>query len=365
MRATCFAVLAATLTLSSAALAGGSSTSNVACGWTDAGAGWNAPKGALVSSRGDGPTRAVMDAIGETYTHVMLSLGTGQDLLSWVTHAAIYTPGTNDICEACDNPANEDDLQYGPPGGSQVQMGAIYTYLYEDGSNQLLRFQLADAGASPNAGRDIANYTWWEMGYSWDTSLQNSSQHVVHLNWPNGQHVNYNLYAFRDLAGAELGQTPSTGGTTCSGFLSYLQAYEMGPSFQISTYDYGHTTSASAVNAFKAKVEYDCNSEGGFWGDLAVDVFCFFCDNDTNVCDDAGTQLGYCMMDNQCHRGHDDWSVPSTLSANTISPDRLGGWNGHPWQDAGVPNSGTSVWAYDYGESVQWNSGGNQYSCWF
>jgi hypothetical protein len=54
-------------------------------------------------------------------------------------------------------------------------------------------------------------------------------------------------------------------------------------------------------------------------------------------------------------------------TATSISPDRLGGWSGHPWQGHidGTEGSGVSVWAADNEQTVQWSSPGNGYGCWF
>src|SRR5262249_40000528 len=55
--------------------AGGSDTSSIACGSSSSG--WSAPKGSLVSNYGAGPVKAVLQALGETRTHQILSHGPG------------------------------------------------------------------------------------------------------------------------------------------------------------------------------------------------------------------------------------------------------------------------------------------------
>lgn len=45
-----------------------------------------------------------------------------------------------------------------------------------------------------------------------------------------------------------------------------------------------------------------------------------------------------------------------SATAVSISPDRIGGWSGHP--------VGTTTWSFDVNQPVFWNSGGNVYGCW-
>ena len=82
------------------------------------------------------------------------------------------------------------------------------------------------------------------------------------------------------------------------------------------------------------------------------------------ICDDAARQVRNCMSAGRCDTDSSSvWSSVAndgTTVARSISPDRLGGWSGHPYTGAGV-----SVWAYDTSNTVQWNSGGSVYGCWF
>jgi hypothetical protein len=48
--------------------------------------------------------------------------------------------------------------------------------------------------------------------------------------------------------------------------------------------------------------------------------------------------------------------ISSPSSARSISPDRLGGWSGHP--------TSTSLWAVSPAYNVQWNAPGAVYGCW-
>ena len=128
MRRCSLLVIAAAIGASATpALAGSSDTSDVACGSTAAG--WNAPKGALVASRGKGPVTAVIDAIGEWRTHIMMSHGPGQ----YVTHSTMFSPGTNGWPTYCSTPIKANELEHGYPGTSQSNQGAIYQFLYGGG----------------------------------------------------------------------------------------------------------------------------------------------------------------------------------------------------------------------------------------
>lgn len=362
-------VLMSSLVIAAPAFAGGGSTSQGACG--SAPAGWNVPNGALAFSRGAGAITDVINAVGEYRTHVMMSHGPG----GWVSHAAMHTPGTNDVCAACDNPMRANELQDGYPGVAQVYQGGIYYYTYGDGAPEALyyqngnRFNSTTVGGAQgqNQGAYVANQVWSYMGYSWVTSKKDSNQGLYRLKWDNGNWTEYSLHGFKDLKGAQNGQAPTDNGTICSGFAAYAEARYLGSAWYISTAAYDATKTKNGLNALRNAGESQCNGANGFWTDLGAGFSCFFCDLDTDVCDDAGRQLGFCMQfgTGNCGKGGDSWYVQSGITANTISPDRVAGWSGHSWSGAGYANTGDPIWAYDNNNSVQWNQGGSVYGCWF
>ena len=107
------------------AWAGSSDTSDVDCGSVPAG--WNAPKGAVVTSASEGGViDPVINAIGENRSHSMMSHGANY----WSTHSTMFSPGTNGWPTYCSTPLKVDDLKRGKPGVSQINRGAIFTYYW-------------------------------------------------------------------------------------------------------------------------------------------------------------------------------------------------------------------------------------------
>ncbi|MBI5482443.1 MAG: hypothetical protein HY906_26545 [Deltaproteobacteria bacterium] len=121
----------------------------------------------------------------------------------------------------------------------------------------------------------------------------------------------------------------------------------------MSRKDYGTTVTCNGAKALRDAVESECNSGQGFWTSLGAGIACTFCDLDTNVCDDAGRQAAWCFSSNNCEKGGSTYSCPS-VSSVTISPDRVGSWQG----------AVGSIWAAQ-NNTLSWNQGGSQYGCWF
>jgi hypothetical protein len=351
LRAAAFVAAAIT---APAALAGSSGTSDVACGSTAAG--WNAPNGALVLSRGGGggPVAAVLDAVGEYRTHSMFSHGPGGD----VTHETMYTPGTNGWPTYCSTPVKAGELTTGFPGATRINQGAIYQFLYGGGGVQYLAYQRSRTSAGyNNNGEVVSNWLLNSMPTVAVTSKQNSGQSLLRYKGPNGYPLNYVLYQYRDLESVHYGGAGWNNGMVCSTMLAHAQ-YRAGLGV-VDAYTYNHSKLQIAGNALYSSVENECNSGLGFWGGVGSSITCF-----ENICDDAGRQVRNCMAAGRCDT--DDGRVWSNIYndsatvARSISPDRLGGWSGHPYTGTGV-----SVWAYDTSNTIQWNSGGNVYGCWF
>jgi hypothetical protein len=103
------------------------------------------------------------------------------------------------------------------------------------------------------------------------------------------------------------------------------------------------------------------SSFGGFLQTIATCSLCFDCD----LCDEAADQMVNCFASNNCGSsdGNKWHNLVASSTAVTISPDDVACWNGN---GTGAPcgGAGSSVWGWDINEPVQWNSGGNQYSCW-
>ncbi len=324
-------------------LPGQRATVSGGCGYVPAT--WNAPYGSVVLSRSNGgPIRPVIVAIGEYYTHSMLSLGT-----SGIVHAEMKTPAQSSWPTVCTRPLDANQLQYGYPGVEQINLGGAYADL--QGEEITPVYQWGDAGTTAA----VANW----ISAAPETPAQSQSDGAVWLSRKlrNGSPISYSLYQYRNIEQTnELSSNSANNGMVCSTFLSW--AHLQGASLYVSTYTYDHLRIANAANALFNTVQNACNSGVGFWGGVLRSVSCPF----YNVCENAGDQVTNCMAANACatndntiwHGVRDD----PNATATSISPDRLAGLSPH-----GV---GTSVWSYDQGyHPIAWNAPGAQYGCWY
>lgn len=346
-------LLAAFTLIPAAARAGSSPTSDVACG--SAPAGWNVPKGGLVLNRAPGPVRAVLDSMGEYRTHSMISHGPGGQ----VTHGTMHSPGTTGWPTYCSTPLRIDELRDGYPGVSRINQGAIYEFLYGGGSLEFLAYQMSrtSAGFDTN-GAAVADWIVAGMPAVTVTSLQNGGQTFQRLVGPNGALINYVLYQYRDIQNVDTGGVGWNNGMVCSTFLAHAN-YRAGFG-QVYPYTYSHAQMVTAGGALYTSVQDECSTNLGFWTGLGAAITCL----KSSICPEAGRQVRNCMAAGRCDTSSSSvWDAVANDAgtvARSISPDRLGGWSGHPYTGPGV-----SVWAYDISNTVQWNSGGSVYGCWF
>jgi hypothetical protein len=324
-------------------LPGQRATVSGGCGYVPAT--WNAPYGSVVLSRSNGgPIRPVIVAIGEYYTHSMLSLGT-----SGIVHAEMKTPAQSGWPTVCTRPLDASQLQYGYPGVEQINLGGAYADL--QGEEITPVYQWGDAGTTAA----VANW----ITAAPQTTAQSQSDGAMWFprKLRNGSAISYSLYQYRNIEQTnELSSNSANNGMVCSTFLSW--AHLQGGAGYVSAYTYDHLRIANAANALFNAVQDACNSGVGFWAGLLRSVSCPF----YNVCENAGDQVTNCMAANACatsdntiwHGVRDD----PNATATSISPDRLAGLSPH-----GV---GTSVWSYDQGyHPIAWNAPGAQYGCWY
>lgn len=353
-------VAALSTALATPAFAGGSDTTDHACGSVSAG--WNAPNGALVLNRGKGgPVTPVIGAVGEYRTHSMISHGYAGDpaggVAGWVTHETMHTPGTENWPDACSNgPLRPSELRYGYPGASQTTQGGIYNFLYGGQGQDAIHFQKSRNSSGFNGkGAEVANFMWGGMRYWWVTSKKDGGQgfyRVGGLNPDFPNPLNYSLYQYRDHWNTNVGWIGHNNGMVCSTMIAYAQYMKGWGEAPEKTY--GHDLLVSAGNALYNAVDGECDA-----GILAT-IACF-----EDVCDDAARQVRNCMAANACES--DDSAHWNNVANNagavavSVSPDKLGGWSGNHWTTEG----GSSLWAYDGQNSLAWNQGGSSYSCWF
>jgi len=324
-------------------LPGQRATVNGGCGYVPAL--WNAPYGSVVLSRSNGgPIRPVIVAIGEYYTHSMLSLGT-----SGIVHGEMKTPAQSSWPTVCTRPLDANQLQYGYPGVEQINLGGAYADL--QGEEITPVYQWGDAGKTAA----LAN---WAVGAA-QTSTQSQSDRSIWISRKlrNGAPISYSLYQYREIEQAN--QVPSNSvnnGMVCSTFLSWAHV-ESGVGY-VPAFTYDHVLIANGANALFNAVQNACSSGVGFWSALLRSVSCPF----YNVCENAGDQVTNCMAANACATNdnsiwHGVRDNPAA-TATSISPDRLAGLPPH--------NVGTTVWSYDQGyHPIAWNAPGPQYGCWY
>jgi hypothetical protein len=325
------------------ALPGQAATVSGGCGYVPAL--WNAPYGSAVLSRSNGgPIRPVIIAIGEYYTHSMLSLGT-----SGIVHAEMKTPAQSGWPTVCTRPLDADQLQYGYPGVEQINLGGAYADL--QGEEITPVYQWGD----PARAAAVAN---WIVS-SAQTGVPSQSDGSVFLarKLRNAAPISYSLYQYRDI---EQTNQPSSisanNGMVCSTFLSWVHL--QGGAGYVPAYTYEHALIANAANALFNAVQDACNSGVGFWAGMLRSVSCPF----YNVCENAGDQVTNCMAANACAANdHTIWQGVRDnpfATATSISPDRLAGLPPH--------GAGTTIWSYDQGyHPIAWNAPGPQYGCWY
>jgi hypothetical protein len=256
------------------------------------------------------------------------------------------------------------------PGLETVSQGAIYQFLYGSGPLNFIAYQ----SGLPADPTDAIGNDWLAAGMSWApfTSTQDSSQTVWEHAY-NGTPIHYGWYQYMNLQGAAQGVPGVNTGLVCSTSLALWQHDALkstsGYTGDVLPRTYAPSTIQSAASALYNSVYNECrgtqpglfSSFGAFLQTIATCALCFDCD----LCDEAADQMVNCFASNNC--GSSDSSkwqkVVQSTPAVSISPDDVGCWNGN---GTGAPCSGpgSSVWGWDINEPVQWNSGGNQYSCW-
>ena len=327
-----------------------------ACGCV--GAGWNAPEGAVVSSRsGRGPIRGVITAIGEYYTHSMISHGPGSD--QWVSHTTMRTPGVH-VSVFGDDQVATDELRYGYPGPAQVNLGGAYKNLYADG---LEAIQFTPGGES---GARVAEYLWGGLphcnevvsglcyfaAYSLQQKSYGYSTEYIYIIGRKHEGVvyrhSYGVYQYMDDALVPEGDDTSDPGWAmqCSSFVAWSLANATGQ--VMTSKSYPPAIVAPAAYQLHSSVTNECKSGAGWFGGLFVD------------CRDVADQVVNCFT--SFYSCNDDragtWkNATANRTAISISPDRILGLGGH--------GDSNSPWAASPQFDLQWNSGGQVCGCWF
>ena len=385
------------------------SAGQTTCGTTSAG--WNVPAGDPVFVSSPGPIFSVLSAVGEYRSHSMLSNGPD----GWVTHATSVTPPTNGdtspywtpFCSSCGsecwNPINPSFLYNSMPGLETVSQGAIYTFLYNGSTENYIAYQRAYdyAGANTTAGA-VNNISFPGTGMAWNgwysgTGLGNngesgdSSQYVWGRTY-NGSQVHYGWYQYMNVQSTAQGVPGVNTGVVCSSSLAMWQHDSGGGGYgDVTPRTYTNSLINTGANALWSAVQGECNSTtgwfssvGSFFTNLGWEGLCAGVTGYTQgVCGQAANQMVNCFAANNCgntgspgayfggyntmNNGNAQWEsvINSGAQAVGISPDDISCWN-QPANGTGAACSGkgASIWGWDVGQTVQWNSGGNNYSCW-
>lgn len=334
-------------------LMGEARRADAGCGMAPAG--WNVPKGGTVYVRSPGPISAVISAVGEYRTHVMMSHGPG----AYVTHETMRRPGSGDQCSP---PIHGAELGWASaPGASQTNQGGIYNFIYGNNDLQFIAYQRGQVVNGDDKAARIADWAWATMPYqgyyhdSWIYRLGENTSAGFHP-------FQYRLYQFMDSERAEYGIADG-GGFVCSTFMAYLNSaggQSVTPNWWIRNHQYSSQQIGAAAGAAWNSVYNDC-SQGqagkGFFQLALQGLYCL----DFDLCDEAADQVLNCFTADQCNTDDNKWwkgALAGQPTANSHSPDLIGGWIADWWSILAGP------WAWDGNETVQWNSGGNQYGCW-
>jgi hypothetical protein len=350
-----------------------SAHADVLCGSTSAG--WNVPSGDAVFEESPGVIQGVLAAVGEYRTHSMLSRGPD----GWVTHATSITPPVNGDRNfrgsECSAPISAGFLYASTPGLETVSQGAIYTFLYKGGPINFIGYQSGQMGSVGGTNAAIGNL-FVGTGMSWRdwSSTQDGSQ-VVFAEAYNGTQIHYGWYQYMNVQGTAQGVPGANTGVVCSTSLALWQhdalSSASGYTGDVIPRSYPGSIIGPAATALYNGVYSECTQQtggmfssfGAFLQNIGTCSLCLNC----NICNVAANQMVNCFANNDCgSSSSSEWqSIAANSTAVSISPDDIGCWN-NPSNGSGAPctGRGSSVWGWDVSETVQWNSGGNTYSCW-
>jgi hypothetical protein len=286
------------------------------------------------------------------------------------------------------------------PGLETVSQGAIYTFLYNGSTENFISYQrsydYATGGPSANNvnnvsfnGTGMAWSGWWSgTGLGNNGESGDSSQYVWGRTY-NGSQVHYGWFQYKNVQNTATGVPGVNTGVVCSSSLAMWQyeASEPAP-YNTAVTARTYASLSGAGNALWNGVQSACNSStgwwssiGGFFTNLGWSALCVGVTGYTQgVCGQAADQMVNCFAGNNCgntsspgnyfgnygssNNGNAQWqSIVNSQSAVGISPDDISCWDSN---GTGAPctGAGASIWGWDGNQTVQWNSGGNNYSCW-
>jgi hypothetical protein len=333
---------------------------------------WNVPNGAIVLSRAyHGTVRAAMDALGENWTHSMISHGNG-----WVTHATMKSPDKG----GCNTPLDAGSLQHGFPGAEQITVAGAQTNLYDtdDSPVDIAYYNSNDTGIlsaciclsspctcpppPPPKGVQMANWVWGNVPYQWTVSQGSSSNGFYLLDLDDvgaGYRTNtfYSVYQLKNTDLRSLGSTPQAGGTVCSTTIAWAQS-NAGFGW-LYPYTYNRQQVSNALYSMWNGTDWECNNGGGWF--VHNWIFGLLCLDFNGLCDEADDQVNDCTAANQCNTSDQDlWhgiAANPTTTAWSVSPTLLVGetpFGGY---------SSNSIYRNSPRNQPTWS--GSVYGCWY
>jgi hypothetical protein len=362
---------------------------------------WNAAKGMLVSGSASGPVSAVLNTLGESRTHLMISNG------NWATESTTQTPSTKmarvkacflGICKDIGSvpnsllPVEPQELAYGYPGLSQINMGGAYAYWSH--SNQTFRQIASTILVPPTVCRDnckargAADWLWFNAPYTTVSAGNHGDTYFYSLGAPQASGVfthlpySFNQYMFglNRIAGSDFQDYRSgTTGIMCSEVPAWAYAHFLTTSqpnidsdWSIGGHAYTIDQTIAAGDALWQSVYDDCEGQGsGFFAGLGLSISkavtggfslkdytcrnaayqvlnCFVAGPGASGCDDTGTGVW------------DQYKANPQIGAASVSPDEaLGLFTATPDR----PKQGP--WAHLREGQLLWNGGGSTYGCFY
>jgi hypothetical protein len=353
------------------------------------------PSGNLVTSQSQNTiiTPVITQALHEFRTHSMLMTH------NLFTHASMKVPSTSSSAPHL----NPDQLRWGNPGASQIDVAAAYTYLHSP-SNGGLNWIGQQWGGYPgnNDGARVADWIWFNMPYRWvahtcqSALVQSGTQYYdcngalrtapysfngytsvqrragggyyrLQASW-GGMDITYRLNQFLDIKRVNFGDPGDAfcnnqgcynqdgPGAVCSTLISYAVAKAL-PGRAVQAFLYSAETSLAALTVLGNKIFSDCKN-GLDW---YQDAWCWFSSACDSGCNEAKNQVIRCFLNKDDCYASGAYYVPPGARARSVSPDQLAGWR--PGQDWVTPSI-NSPWSLYDPVSVNFSGGGTVYSCW-
>ncbi len=401
-----FSVLGAGFT-ALALLAGAPSARAENCGSVSAG--WNVPAGGGVYTAGPGPFYAAFSALGEYDSHSMLSRGPD----SWVTQATSDTPPLASPL-SCSAPINGAFLQHATPGLEWIGQGAAYNEIYGNGAYAVGYHPGTSSWNGPNAPSLLNNdwgngpgLGWWQMSSA--GSANSSFGGEIYITGYNNAPITYGWYQLKNIQGTAQGVPGNNNGVVCSSSLALWQHDTLSPSGDnslsgqfftnangqqqawnysgdVAPRRYGSTIVGQTASAMWNAIYNECYSqaEGMFSafgstlsqaaGDVGIFGYCFGAQSYYGwglgrLCTNAANQMLNTFAADGYSDSSSNWqSTAQTANVNgaaavSISPDDIFGYHSN---GTGAPTNGNgaSIWGADPQYTVQFNTGGADYSCW-